>query len=946
MLDAAGFDRLLSALRGAGLRIGVAEVERLHRVFELRPAGLAEPGRLASLLAAVVAKSVAERRTVERLTASFLDQQLASRGATPRFGKGRGEERSRAAWWTARRHLGWSLLVVAALAILVPEVVYRWAGRPTPIPVTRASQERRLLKPEPVGQPSPIRSTEDEDWRNPPFPQDPPGPDPYRPQAYWVGVVLATLGGAASLALLAYFYRRRGLPAVPELVLRRGPSQVYLTAVESTCHELLSADAEDALVWGVDRYVSEQPTRRLDLDATVEATARDAGLPRLIFERASYPREVWLWLDEAAGRPEIERLAAEIESSLRAHGLPVERATFRGLPERLLADDGRLFAPRDVDDRRDTAWVAVLTDGRVLMRRWAADDQRASIEALLRTLAGWPRLAWVDFSTSGDALAPLTDRHSLRHLQPEQLAHYLGGAARPAQPAAMAAAERAWAAATAVPASPVPVATALELRRHLGLPPSPRALAELRAAAPGPPGRLAFSSKRRASLLGWLGRSELLDRQDNGLLRQSLDFWRHQYDGEAARRQQAAGLQIWQDTPSELRLRAERALLDLWHRPAVAVEQLHDLYQAPTRAFIEGQLALYAPRGVGRANGQVPLPWHWRDQPDLDRARWQEMGLGGRLPAERLRRPGRLWLAAALCLGLGVVGGSQAWEKRGELRSYLGGVELVHVPGGSFQMGTSKEDDRGDDDERPPHEVTLEEFWIMPYEATWGDLRRALTAEPLLGDHLREFTRVLSAAVRERVASEDLSDLANYLDWPYRDLDWRDKDEKQPIAGVSWPEALAICQALGMRLPTEAEWEFACRANTETAWSFGDKSEIAAEFAVFNPDPLDLLDGETVGKFFAEHSPSRVGSKRANPWGLYDLHGNLLEWVWDWYGDYSEGAPPNPIGPEEGDFRVLRGGSFIDPAQNLRSAYRLRYRPGFRDRFIGFRCVRSPRRQR
>ena len=177
-----------------------------------------------------------------------------------------------------------------------------------------------------------------------------------------------------------------------------------------------------------------------------------------------------------------------------------------------------------------------------------------------------------------------------------------------------------------------------------------------------------------------------------------------------------------------------------------------------------------------------------------------------------------------------------------------------------------------------------------------------------------------------------------------------------PVVEVSWYEAIEFCNALsarqgyrpcyhregeqvvcdwqadGYRLPTEAEWEYACRAGTTTRYAFGD-------------DPAQLERYAWFGKEYSE-GPFAVAQKLPNPWGLYDMHGNVWEWCWDWYGSYEHQSLRDPHGPSEAPadrrYRVVRGGSFDVPPEFLRSANRDDVRPEVRDRRGGFRCVRVP----
>jgi formylglycine-generating enzyme required for sulfatase activity len=220
---------------------------------------------------------------------------------------------------------------------------------------------------------------------------------------------------------------------------------------------------------------------------------------------------------------------------------------------------------------------------------------------------------------------------------------------------------------------------------------------------------------------------------------------------------------------------------------------------------------------------------------------------------------------------------------------------MVWLPGGTFAMGDDKSPQ---DNEKPAHPVTLSHFGIGQFPVTF-----------------EEYDRFCEATRREKP----------------NDQGWG--RERRPVIYVSWDDAQAYCQWLSKqtgqdyRLLTEARWEYACRAGSGAAYCFGD-------------DEKQLRDYAWYGEDFGKGSTHPFGEKKANAWGLHDLHGNVWEWVQDWYGPYSKDPQHDPSGPESGSGRVIRGGCWDGDAKNCRSAVRFRFDPDRRLDNLGFRLAR------
>lgn len=224
------------------------------------------------------------------------------------------------------------------------------------------------------------------------------------------------------------------------------------------------------------------------------------------------------------------------------------------------------------------------------------------------------------------------------------------------------------------------------------------------------------------------------------------------------------------------------------------------------------------------------------------------------------------------------------------------GLELIRVAPGTFTMGSAVDEPERNKAEGPRMTVTISrEFWLGKTEVTQAQYEAVTGANPST---------------------------------------FNTGDKSLPVERVSWIAAMAFCRKLTEReraagrlrdgesytLPTEAEWEYACRAGTTTAYT--DEPESASWHEANS-------EGHT----------HPVATKRANPWGFHDLPGNVLEWCYDWYGNYPGGAVTDPSGPERGHYRIARGGSWRTGARLGRSAARSGGSAGREDYTIGFRVA-------
>ncbi|PIE84588.1 MAG: hypothetical protein CSA07_00570 [Bacteroidia bacterium] len=241
------------------------------------------------------------------------------------------------------------------------------------------------------------------------------------------------------------------------------------------------------------------------------------------------------------------------------------------------------------------------------------------------------------------------------------------------------------------------------------------------------------------------------------------------------------------------------------------------------------------------------------------------------------------------------------------------GIQWVRVEGGRFLMGSpADEEGRGDDEWQ--HEVKLSGFWMSATVVTNAQYNAFLKAMEAKGGGVWK-------RVGRSGSAYNLNTNSGYF-----------YEGAQPVVGVTWDDAMAFCEWVGngVTLPTEAQWEYACRAGSKAAYGMGaDGVQVNG----FNLGDYAWYDKNAGRRTHA------VGKKRANAFGLYDMHGNVWEWCSDWYARYEDSPKRNPLGPMDGTDRVVRGGSWGDGPRVCRCASRGRMDPMDRVIFLGFRLV-------
>jgi len=268
------------------------------------------------------------------------------------------------------------------------------------------------------------------------------------------------------------------------------------------------------------------------------------------------------------------------------------------------------------------------------------------------------------------------------------------------------------------------------------------------------------------------------------------------------------------------------------------------------------------------------------------------------------------------------------------------GMGLVYVPAGEFTMGSAGSDGDADDDEKPQHKVYLDAYWIDRTEVT-----NAMFAQFVAAAGYKTDAEKAGKGYVFNPTSKGWEETAG-ADWqhprgPGSDLAGLDA---HPVVQVSWNDAAAYCAWAGRRLPTEAEWEKAARGTDGRKFPWGNQT-VAGDLLNFADRNLDVdWADKNVDDGYQFTAPVGSYPKGASPYGALDMAGNVWEWAADWYDEkyYASSPVASPKGPDTGQYRVLRGGSWDYDQRFVRAASRNRNDPENRNDLIGFRCARSP----
>jgi len=779
-----------------------------------------------------------------------------------------------------------------------------------------------------------------------------------------LGLTLLLAPGVRRSQALAHVIQSRAKADALRLAGRRGDLALYIPRTP-----LLRPAAVDAAAGWLSRRVEDRPSRHLNVTATVDEAARRPGpvIPQFLPAVGGPPLLVWVDVEDG-DHPLAWAVEAVLDRWTR-QGLPFERLNYNRQPTLLTDPHGGHDWPLDELARR-RAGAPLLLFSRL-------DDPLDYDGTLdwLNALPPWPRRALIDLNPSPNTarraagLAQRLERGRLPRLPftddglVAAAAFLATGECRggPPPPPELPSAD-----ALRVPLArwrvcaccvPQPTWAQLEAIRAELLAdelPDPRLVQRLLDMNRAPNGAEPISSDGRTLLLPPAKVAEVLAED------------RREFGGVSPLQKATLGLLIEQldrakpeeGTLAEWRKRLRIACYELTLGKRAVEKVLAEFADSPVRDELERRLNQEdRVRLEGGAGGGPLVPILSAEGPLSVRevvTAWTRVS-GGR----RLGGALALLVLAAAMWWLGAPGEvvrvkwreelPEEWEvvvpeveepkpvvsapptpepkptPRGPLRP-----ALVSVPGGTFSMGSPKEaltwegDREAYEDEYPPHKLTVPAFQMCKTEVTQAHYEAVMGTNPSdceagCGNNLPvqnvswynavTYLNKLTALESEAQMAEGETPLIACYEGSDGVVTW--------VPGCT-----------GYRLPTEAEWEYAARAGTTTSWSFGEDPAMLEEYAWYSGN--------------AGNQVNAVGTKKASPWGLFDLHGNVWEWVWDKYYPYEVGKVVNSVGK----YRVLRGGAFNDSPRSLRSANRNWWLPVIAVGNLGFRCARDSAPQR
>jgi formylglycine-generating enzyme required for sulfatase activity len=666
----------LTALRVNGVPVGPADIDRLRQLFALEPR-LHRDG-LKSLLSALLVKTPVQREVFETLFADWCPDhdadwpeeeerardthtgQPTAHAPLPQPLPQRLDTEAQPA--PPRRRVFRRLLMVMGGVLL--GALLTWLLWPAPIVVKQPVEHPVLTLPSP-----PPGEIGPDDLPATPVPrvwfwQAEVDPKHVHVPRRLGPLELALLGLIALTLALALWWRyRQRFPNIEPTPQRyRGYGWQPLPPPERDDNALIEARDRRQMVWHIEHFVSDDPTHRLNLPQTVDATARAGGFVHLRFQPAVYDRAIWFWLDRQLDRPTPRMAVRQLIATLAAAGLEARQGLFTDVPDRIDWPEQTGYRPTHEEGPGRQALVAIFTDGEGLAHRLDNPLSHQATERLLRSLRRWPRLCFVECATTGARLAPLLAPYGLETITLTELPHWLGGIETREPLAAPLGADlygdaRVWAAAIALGGTPAETASAQSLRVALRLNVSPWLVDQILAEVQHP------DAQHR--LINWLLRCEPLG--DNGLpqpgslVRRVLDWWQQRYS-EAAQRMQAQEnpLLPWQDSLASRRWQMEQVLLHLYCEPERAVQQLAYLADDALRDEIHERLATFAaadhrPDGRGDDSAYVYCTWRFADLPAATRHRLRQLGFAAGLFEHEpvpLKHAPRLVLAGTLLVTL------------------------------------------------------------------------------------------------------------------------------------------------------------------------------------------------------------------------------------------------------------------------------------------------------